>query len=1055
MAKSIYEIKRIPDLTLSKYSALDEDGVDGVLKKHLSFLRQIHRQALLSGETVHWIYEYNPAESKGKRLKIYLEFDSEKSSAYVDNMVQNSVLSPYFDIVRVIPEDQLENYKGWLASMRKNELSKVIPSGMREKYESWLEKFCINSIALMCKSTGTTASSVKDELERLVYNYANTDVNVIGSFKNPMDRIASNIAEVVIEKIEDQYIVNETKMAIMVSQIIEKINDQKRVIEEKEKKEKKEEDKKDKMDDFVTLKFNRSNSYSQMSTLIKREKFSQADKKENGYFYSVNKWEINEDARLFNMFSMMQSMNMPCVYCVDVMPVDYTNKIESPEMLGNVMLALRAMLTLRVEKSNNGTTSFQKDENADYTLNRYKDLIKEISENPHFQANIRVYADSEEYANMLLDAAASEALEKGSHDIQTLQGTFSVQDILNSKVLPVCHKNAPMELKFWPTLFTIEELKPFIVFPALYPGESIEIPKETAPGHDSSGLYLGMDSDGYEVYIPLKNLPKHAFLAGVPGSGKTNSMLHLATSLYQKSIPFLILEPAKQEYRALVNREEMKGITVFSPSSGTNFLLHINPFEFPTKMSLAEHIQNLINVFDGSFSMDPPMPFLLDRAIERVYRDKGWLPYMINNGTLPYPTMGELYKTLEKILDETDYEGEIKGNLKSVLQVRIGSLLSREMGDVFNVPYSTIVPEDWLKRSVVIELESMGSGPANFLTLMLSTLIRESLKANPMTRKEKDKTPVRHVIFFEEAHNLIGPKAEKDAGEGANPKIAATAFIVKMLAEVRALNEAIIIADQLPTAMAPEVIKNTSLKLGHRMTSADDRGLLGSTMSADDVQLERMSTFTQGKTLAIYEGLLKPFELQMHQWSKVNGIVNDDLYTSPTNSELYDDLCYEGSPFIEDMRRSYNITCQKIDDIWDDIVEDIEDFEENLDATIEFSGEIEESKKKLENVNWDKVSKEKRDEVIKTTNETIERQKTRIQSLSKEFDSLCNRMEEVIFSLYSYKKQNRYFENEIKKFVTEKFIQYRDFSKSIKEKCGFERSQEQRDRRTRLLKQWE
>ena len=114
-------------------------------------------------------------------------------------------------------------------------------------------------------------------------------------------------------------------------------------------------------------------------------------------------------------------------------------------------------------------------------------------------------------------------------------------------------------------------------------------------------------------------------------------------------------------------------------------------------LQITSRALNLINVFEGSFSMDPPMPFLLDRAIERVYRDKGWLPYMINQGDLPYPTMGELYDTLEQILEETDYEGEIKGNLKSVLQVRIGSLLSREMGDVFNVsePFST--PEKLLK----------------------------------------------------------------------------------------------------------------------------------------------------------------------------------------------------------------------------------------------------------------------------------------------------------------------------------------------------------------------
>lgn len=965
MAKSFYEIKRIPDLTLSKYSALDEGGVDGVIEKHMSFLRQIHRQALLSNETIHWIYEYNPNESKGKRLKLLIEFDSDSSSAYVDNMVQNSLLAPFYDIVRVVPVEQLPAYKNWLYQIGEDELGKVVPASLIDKYKAWIRK-----------------SKENDQ-------------------KQPEDR------------------------------------------------------KKLPMDDFVLLNISREKTYKYMSTLIKREKFSRADKKENGYFYSVNKWEMNDDARLFGLYTMMQNMNAPCLYCVDIKPVDYTNKIEEPEMLGSIMQALRAMLTLRVEKSSNGSTSFQKDENADYTLDRYKDLIKDISANPHFQANIRVYADTEEYACMLLDSAASEALEKGSHDIKTMQGAFTLQDIISSKVEFVANNNAPSELKFWPTLFTIDELKPFAVLPALYPGESIEIPKETAPDHEKGGLYLGKDSDGYEVYFPLKNLSKHAFLAGVPGSGKTNSMLHLATTLYSEfGIPFLILEPAKQEYRALVNKPEMKGITIFSPSSGTKFLLHINPFQFPKKMALAEHIRNLINVFDGSFSMDPPMPFLLDRAIERVYRDKGWLPYMINDGSLPYPTMGELYTTLEKILDETDYEGEIKGNLKSVLQVRIGSLLSREMGDVFNVSESTVAPEDWLKRPVVIELEAMGSGPANFLTLMLSTLIRESLKANPMKREEKDKKP-RHVIFFEEAHNLIGPKAQKEGGEAADPKIAATAFVVKMLAEVRALNEVIIIADQLPTAMAPEVIKNTSLKLGHRMTSEDDRQLLGSTMSADDVQLERMATFTQGKTLAIYEGLLKPFELQMEQWSKVNGVVHDELYDSPSDSDLYSILTYEGSPFIEDMHKSFQITIKKNDESWNNITDRVDSYFERLEALAEFCQGIEESRERLEKVNWTKVSKERRDEVLAELEAGADRSQQDIADAEMTFHRLCDDMEEVIFSLSSYKKQNLYFSEDISNNVMEKLLYYRDFCTFMKNKFEFERSQEQRDRRTNILKQWQ
>ena len=937
MPSLYYEVKRIPDLTLSKYSALDEGGVEGVLKKHEAFLRQIHRKGLLNKEIIRWIYEYNPSAPKGQRMKIIIKFDGKNASDYMQSFIGSSPWAPYFDLVQVFPEEELPPLTG-----------KETPKDLEKRKAKTLT------------------------LNQELYRY--------------------------------------------------------------------------------------------QASLLKKEKFARPDNPEMADFYSVNKWEMNEDARLFGLFTMMKKMaenskkedksQWRCLYCVDVVPMDYADAIESPSMLGPIMAGLRRMLSLRVEKTS-ASTSFQKDESADYTLERYKDLVKTIAGTPHFNVNIKAYAQNSDYANMLLDAAASEALSEGSYDVVVETGMFNVNEIINKNLRLLCNTRAPKELRFWPTLFFLKELVPFTTLPTLYSGESIEMPKETAPSYDDSGLYLGKDTDDYNVYFPLKNLPKHAFLAGVPGSGKTNSMLHLVTTLYSKfDIPFLILEPAKQEYRALVNKPEMRGTTVFSPSSGTKFLLHINPFQFPLKMSLAEHIRNMINVFEGSFSMDPPMPFLLDRAIERVYRDKGWLPYMINQGTLPYPTMGELYDTLEQILEETDYEGEIKGNLKSVLQVRIGSLLSREMGDVFNVAESSMAPEEWLTRPVVIELEAMGSGPANFLTLMLSTLIRETLKANPLKRKDGSKKP-RHVIFFEEAHNLIGPKAEKEAGENANPKIAATAFVVKMLAEVRALNEAIIIADQLPTAMAPEVIKNTSLKLGHRMTSQDDRQLLGSTMSADEVQLERMATFTTGRTLCIYEGLLKPFELQMEQWSKVNGVVHDELYDSPSDDKLYAMLCYEGSPFIKDLEQSFKITADKYNKQWDDIMEDVNEYFDELDNLAEACGDIENTREFLDQYDWSKISAEKREEVLTQAQNAAIETEAKKDALEAQFHRLSDAMEEVIFSLSSYKKQNKYCEERVRDLVTEKLYGYKSFAETVKERFGFERSDEQKASRTEKLKQWE
>ena len=101
------------------------------------------------------------------------------------------------------------------------------------------------------------------------------------------------------------------------------------------------------------------------------------------------------------------------------------------------------------------------------------------------------------------------------------------------------------------------------MFPVLYPGETIEIPKESAPIYENDGLYLGKDNSGYDVYFPLNLLPKHALIAGVPGSGKTYSMLHLSSQLAgtKNQIPILVIEPAKKEYRALAYNEDLPEIT--------------------------------------------------------------------------------------------------------------------------------------------------------------------------------------------------------------------------------------------------------------------------------------------------------------------------------------------------------------------------------------------------------------------------------------------------------------------------------------------------------------
>lgn len=731
MEQNYYILRHLPDLSLSKYTTLDEGNADGVLKAHAAFWRQMHRRGILAQDAFHLFYEYDPERPAGHRLQIGIRIDTSLpgQEEFVEQTIASSPISSFYELHHFDPSaDPQENGPH-------------------------------------------------------------------------TDRV-----------------------------------------------------------------------YTYQAHLIKKESFRKPLRQgDDTQYYTTSAWEMNEHARLYTMAKLMAAINLPCLYCVSIYPRD----MEEPmaQALNNILPQLRQATRPQISARQGAVGLREKDENADATLKFYEDLLEDLAQNPNFLVDVQVLSDNANHAAYILDAAAAEALSEGAHEICRFRGDLSLETICETNFLSCAAQKAPAALTEMPHLFILEQLTPFAVLPVLYPGEWIEMPKESAPPAQE-GLLLGKNIEGHDVYFPLKNLSKHAFLAGVPGSGKTNSMMHLIASMHREyQIPVLVLEPAKHEYRAMTAVKGMEDLELFSPGASTRFPLHINPFEFPRGMTLAEHIRKLLAVFDGAFSLEPPMPFLLDASVEEVYRDHNWVPAMINDGRLDYPTMSELYKKLEDKLNKTDYAPEIQGNLKSALQVRIGSLLTREMGDIFDVPTSTVPPEQWLRRSAVVELEALGKDPANFTTLLLATLIRETLKVENY-EKLPDGRP-RHVMFLEEAHNLIGPTAEPKGENDADPKTAATAYIVQMLAEVRALGEGIVIADQLPTAMAPEVIKNTSLKIALRITAQDDRELLGGTINANPDQLENLSVFSPGHGLVSYEPLLKPFEVQVPYFEAKEGEQND------------------------------------------------------------------------------------------------------------------------------------------------------------------------------------
>lgn len=612
-------------------------------------------------------------------------------------------------------------------------------------------------------------------------------------------------------------------------------------------------------------------SFDAGATLIKKEQLASINHELSNSTLEVHyvpTWEVNESGRLYDLYRLLATIctaydiKHPAAYRIDLYPADITQSTR--EAVNQVVKTLNGDEDIQLTKNYNSS----RDHYAQSIAKEYESWMSKIESSPVFRANIYAFAANDFLTKMLLNAVGSESVVQGDYTLETnkpdADGKFTLTSRLKETISTYCNYPKDATMKNWATTYTLEEISPFFRLPVLFEGESIETPKESDPKIFDEGILLGKNKNDYPVMFPIEDLPRHAFFTGMPGSGKTNTMLHLISELRKKEIPFLVMEPAKKEYRALLTNPANHDIHLFSPHLMSLFPLKMNPFAFVKGTRLSDHINALLEVFQGTFYLEGPTYKFLSSAIEKSYVDLGWdIDEVCTENAKPFPTLSTIYHKLENEINSSSYDGELKGNMKSFLQVRLGGLMERDAGELFNTSISTLDPEEWLTSAAIVELETLPEQTKNFFVLLVCHYILQSLRVHP-----KDDKTVRHVLFIEEAHNIIAPSTLQASSDSVDPKISATQYIVKMLAEVRALKESIIIADQLPTALASEVTKNTGLKVVHRLTAQDDREQIGSAISATGVQMEQMASFTKGKALIYHEKTMKPFTVQINKWDE-------------------------------------------------------------------------------------------------------------------------------------------------------------------------------------------
>ena len=371
------------------------------------------------------------------------------------------------------------------------------------------------------------------------------------------------------------------------------------------------------------------------------------------------------------------------------------------------------------------------------------------------------------------------------------------------------------------------------------------------------------------VKLDVKSLTQHVFVTGSTGCGKSETIYKLINETKQVGTKFLVIEPAKGEYKNVFG-----DVNVFGTNPLIMPLLRINPFSFPTGVHVLEHIDRLTEIFNVCWPMYSAMPAVLKKAMLDAYESCGWdLRLSVNRlsqGEDVYPSFLDLFLSLEKVITESAYSEEVKSNYSGALLTRVESLTNGLNGEIFSVnELSNMVLFD---ENCIIDLSRVGSQETK--SLIMGILIMR-LSEYRMTGANTPNSALKHLTVLEEAHNILKRVSTEQSQEGSNMAGKSVEMITNAIAEMRTYGEGFVIVDQSPTSVDKAAIKNTNTKIVMRLPDEDDRKVSGKAAGMNDKQIDEIAKLPTGVAVVYQNDWVSPVLCKIDRMENSRVIFNE------------------------------------------------------------------------------------------------------------------------------------------------------------------------------------
>lgn len=512
----------------------------------------------------------------------------------------------------------------------------------------------------------------------------------------------------------------------------------------------------------------------------------------------------------------------------------------------------------------------------------------ELKDGPLFRYSINVFSDNVGASNISsrvfgqLVSVTEEKTYLTQNRIDNLsfdneQSYFLLPWLINQKLDEINSKSSIWsigvfsKIRRFPYIVTDEEASEFFRLPigdenvsaGLNVNEAVKTTKTYADniinGGDIEVGKLRSSSKGDTIGFNLKDLAKHMLVVGTPGSGKTTFSVGMLDRLWKEHhIPFLVIEPAKNEYRALV--QSIPDLQVFTP--GKNFISPFvyNPFVPPKNVKLETYKSTLKTAFAAGVSMTTPLDKIFEEAINNCYSDFRWLDTYTTDNKGKIFNITDFIKCFQQTFDEIGYTGDAK-NIGRAGVVRLNSLVN-----LFDNYYSIPI-EDLLSKPTIIELAAIENAEQKALIISLLLLsVLSYVNANYV-----GEGGLKNVILLEEAHVLLDSNMNSGQGE-ANPSSIAQGLIKRMLAEIRSYGVGLVIADQSPRKVGTDVVALTDMKVIFRLVEAADKQIIADSSNMSDAMIQRMSKLKPGEAFLFFNKLDEPEEVITPDYRLENNI---------------------------------------------------------------------------------------------------------------------------------------------------------------------------------------